>query len=148
MKTEKELRLIIGQLLKSQQLAVLATEFNHRPYASLMAFAYAENLKKIYFFTERATQKYNNVSRNGNISMLIDNRTNTIDDFKKAMAVTIKGQAKELSGAEKTEVEKLLLNRYPYLADYIHSSLATIFQFSIEEYVFVDEFQHTAALKP
>jgi uncharacterized protein YhbP (UPF0306 family) len=148
MKSVQEIKSAISQLLATQQLAVLATEANHHPHTSLMAFVSSEDLKKIYFATERATQKYNNISRNGNIALLVDNRTNTIDDFKKAIALTILGYAKELPEPEKKAAMDIFLNRFPHLRDFAKSSACSLFQLDVEHYVLVGEFQDVVSYKP
>lgn len=148
MKNKKEMKGITEILMASQLLCVLATEANHRPHASLMAFAYSEDLKRIFLATDRATQKYNNLSRNNHIALLIDNRTNSINDFAKAIALTVLGYAKELHGEERGEAANLLHARFDYLKDFIKSSSCSLFEIEIEQYILVDEFHQVNSWKP
>jgi hypothetical protein len=54
----------IKNLFDSQSLAVLATQSNAQPYASLVAFAATEDLKQIIFLTPNTTRKYANIESN------------------------------------------------------------------------------------
>lgn len=52
----------LRKLLRSQPLAVLTTQNQGQPYASLIAFASSDDLKSFYFATTRSTRKYANLS--------------------------------------------------------------------------------------
>ena len=62
MDTIAQLKQALNRLLSTQKLAVLSTFGNEQPYASLIAFAAADDLKHIIFATTRATRKYANLS--------------------------------------------------------------------------------------
>ena len=59
-----------------RRLAVLATQHEGKPYASLVAFAATDDLKTIIFATTRSTRKFVYLSSNPAVALLIDNRTN------------------------------------------------------------------------
>lgn len=84
----------IRELLESQKLAVLATHGQGQPYTSLVAFASSTDLREIYFATSRSTRKYDNVTANPKVSLLVDNRSNDVSDFHLAMAATALGHEK------------------------------------------------------
>ena len=86
----------LRKLLRSQPLAVLATQNQGQPYASLVAFASSDDLKSLYFATTRATRKYANLSGDSRVAMLVDNRSNNASDFSLAMAATATGTAVEV----------------------------------------------------
>jgi len=46
------------QLFTSQKLAVLSTQHQGQPHASLIAFAASDDLKELFFATRRATLKF------------------------------------------------------------------------------------------
>ncbi len=94
-KVKRDLR----KLLRSQPLAVLATQNQGQPYASLVAFASSDDLKSLYFATTRSTRKYANLSGDSRVAMLVDNRSNKASDFRWAMAATATGTAKEVDPA-------------------------------------------------
>jgi nitroimidazol reductase NimA-like FMN-containing flavoprotein (pyridoxamine 5'-phosphate oxidase superfamily) len=76
-----ELRQILSSLFASQKLAVLSSFGNEQPYASLVAFAFTEDLQHLIFATTRSTRKFANLSSESRVALLIDNRSNTEKDF-------------------------------------------------------------------
>ncbi len=86
----------IKNLLERQPLAVLATQDNGQPYTSLMAFAFTEDLRFLVFATATSTRKYMNIIEESRVALLIDDRSNNGEDFQKASALTILGEACEV----------------------------------------------------
>ena len=126
----------------SQPLAVLATQNGTAPYVSLVAFAANEKLTYLLFSTTRATRKYSNLLANPEVSMLIDNRKNTIEDFRDAMAVTALGRVEPIEDFERGIMEKLYLMKHPYLTDFLKSPTNAFLKIRIEKYIVVTRFQH------
>jgi len=60
-KNLSKLKRNLRKLLRSQLLAVLSTQNQGQPYASLVAFASSDDLKSLYFATSRSTRKYANL---------------------------------------------------------------------------------------
>ena len=83
-------------LLRKQPLAVLATQRGGHPYSSLVAFAASADLRRVVFVTSRATTKYRNLSEEPYVSLLIDSRTHSVEDFTIGAAVTVLGRAAEI----------------------------------------------------
>jgi len=67
----------ILDMLRCNRFAVLATVSDDQPYASLIAVTAADGYLKLIFATYRNTRKYNNIIRNGNVSILFENRSTT-----------------------------------------------------------------------
>ena len=84
-------------LLNSQPLALLATQNQGQPYASLVAFAASDDLKALFFATTRSTRKYANLSSDSRVAMLVDNRSNQASDFRWAMAQRRRARPKNWS---------------------------------------------------
>ena len=103
----------LGKLLQSQPLAVLATQNQGQPYASLVAFASSDDLKSLYFATTRSTRKYANLSGDSRVAMLVDNRSNKASDFRWAMAATATGTAEEVDSRERESALDLYLPNIP-----------------------------------
>ena len=76
------LREKLRKLFSVVQLAVLATEHDGSPYASLVAFAASDDLREIYFATDRETRKYSYLQENKQVALLVDNRSNGVEDFR------------------------------------------------------------------
>jgi nitroimidazol reductase NimA-like FMN-containing flavoprotein (pyridoxamine 5'-phosphate oxidase superfamily) len=135
----------LGQLrrfFESQPLAVLATQNGTAPYVSLIAFASTEKLTYLLFSTTKATRKYSNLLANPAVSLLIDNRKNTTEDFRDAMAVTAQGRVEPIEDFERSIMEKIFLMKHPYLADFLHSPTTVFLKIRIEKYIVVTRFQH------
>jgi len=83
-----DIRQDIKDLLDSQKLAVLSTQGEAGPYVSLVAFAAADDLKSILFATPVYTRKYDNLKRKPEVALLVDNRVNDADDFKRGKTIS------------------------------------------------------------
>jgi len=138
-----ELSSIIGRLLSSQRLAVLASYGDDQPYTSLVAFVASDDLRAIYFATTRATRKFANLTQCAQVSMLIDNRSNRQRDFHKGIAATALGSVSEV---EKSEAAEHYLRKHPHLKDFIESPSTALFQISVERYYLVSRFQNVLEL--
>jgi len=139
---KKELLEQLNDFFESQPLAALATQNGTAPYVSLVAFASDEKPKYILFSTTKATRKYSNLSANPSVSLLIDNRKNTIEDFKDAMAVTVLGKVEPIEDFERSIMEKIYLMKHPHLVDFLHSPTTAFLKIRVEKYIVVIHFQH------
>ncbi|MFQ3550139.1 MAG: pyridoxamine 5'-phosphate oxidase family protein [Armatimonadota bacterium] len=136
------------ELINSQKLAVLSTCSNEHPYVNLVAYSYSDDLCYFYFATTRATRKYNNLSQNPEVSLLIDNRSNSIKDFQDAKAVTIIGLAEELNEEQKQLAKDLYLSSHPYLEDFFSSPSSALFKIKVRKFILVTNFQNVFEIKP
>jgi hypothetical protein len=137
----------IGDLFGSQRLGVLATEGNGVPHTSLVAFACTEDLRKVSFGTTRASRKYTNILENPSVSMLIDDRRNDVNDFKDAVAVTIRKKAREPSGEERDSLIGEYMERHSYLGDFASSPTIAFMVIDVEAYNLVSRFQRVLELR-
>ena len=128
----------IANLLKEQRFAVIATQSKNEPYTNLVTFLVKEELKKIYFPTLKKTKKYENLSSNSRISMLIDNRGNKPKDIEKAMVVTAVGNSRE---TKDTNIADDFLDKHPYLKDFIDSPDCAMIELNVEKYIVVEKFE-------
>jgi nitroimidazol reductase NimA-like FMN-containing flavoprotein (pyridoxamine 5'-phosphate oxidase superfamily) len=132
----------LKKLLESQPLAVLATQSNGQPYASLVAFASSDDLKSLYFATTRATRKYANLSGDSRVAVLVDNRSNKASDFRWAMAATATGKAKEVISRRRKSALDLYLTKHPHLKDFVHSPTCALCEIKIQTFFVVTRFQN------
>jgi len=126
-------------LVKNQRFAVIATNDKDEPYTNLVSFMISEDLKKIFFPTSKNTKKFQNISKNSKISILIDNRGNNPEDIKNAIVVTAVGTSSQIID------EKIIYNflkKHPYLKDFIKSKDCAMIKIDIEKYVIVDNFEN------
>jgi heme iron utilization protein len=132
----------LRELCDSQQLAVLATDSDSRPYASLVAFAASSDLRRLFFATTRDTRKYANLRSNSRIALLVDNRVNRVDDFTSAVAVTVLGDSRELSGTERADAERLYLIKHPHLREFVSSPSCALVEVAVSSLYLVSRFQN------
>ncbi|MGD2104407.1 MAG: pyridoxamine 5'-phosphate oxidase family protein [Anaerolineae bacterium] len=141
--TESALR----DLFARQQLAVLATkESNGHPYANLMAFAVSDDLKTLLLVTSRATRKYANLSAEPRMALLIDSRSHHTSDIHEAMAVTVLGDAEEVSGAERRRLLPTYVAKHPHLKEFASSPSCALFRVRVRSYYLVRRFQEVTEL--
>ncbi len=141
MTTSISLPNILEDLCLSQPLAVLATADSSAPYANLVAVAFTLDLNHLFFATSRATRKWQNLSRNPQVSLLLDNRSNQVSDFSKAVAATIIGTAEEMTGEDRERGEKLYLAKHPNLRDFLTEPECALFKVTIGKIYLVTHFQ-------
>ncbi len=133
-------------LFQQQLHMVLATHDGATPYTSLMAFAAAAELDRLFFVTSRATHKYNNMVANSQVSALLDNRTNRSADFQSALAVTALGQAKELLGKDRNGPLALFLHRHPELESFCLAPSSALMAVMVRRYILVNRFDEVRLL--
>jgi nitroimidazol reductase NimA-like FMN-containing flavoprotein (pyridoxamine 5'-phosphate oxidase superfamily) len=120
------------------RFAVLATSDKGRPYASLIAFAFTPDRQTVIFGTPKATRKYRNIRDQRYVSILIDNRSQTPEDLRRAEAVTLVGTARPL----KTEKHiRVFTDKHPQLAGFIDEPGTALVAVTIEQAVYVTQFQ-------
>ena len=133
----------IKELLDKQKLGVLATQGEKYPYNTLVAYAFSEDLRYIFFATMKHTRKYTNLMKHPHVSILIDSRTNDVTDFKDAVALTVIGK---MVNTTPIEYRGLYLNRFPHLKDFIENLDTTIITLKIDKYIYVQRFQEVLEL--
>ncbi len=142
MKEKQQIKKILSGLFTSQKLAVLGTHQKGQPYGSLVAFAATPDLKNLLFATTRATRKFANLRSDPRVSMVLDNRSNRVADFRKAVAATALGRAKEVRGKEREKLAAIYLAKHPQLKDFVNSPTCALVKVRVEVYYVVWRFQN------
>jgi nitroimidazol reductase NimA-like FMN-containing flavoprotein (pyridoxamine 5'-phosphate oxidase superfamily) len=127
----------LAALLQDEPLAVLATSQKNAPYANLVAFAAARDLKAIYFCTPKNTRKFQNLAENPKVCFLIHNQGGKKGDFDAGLAVTALGLCREVSPENKEQVRELFLNKHPELTTFLDSAETALMHFKVENYICV-----------
>ena len=146
MEKPTDLRKKLRELFEKQRIGVLSTQKRNRPYASLVAFAVTDDLKSFVFATPRTTRKYSNIIASSRAALLIDNRSNKMSDFRKAMAVTAVGTVRELRKSGKSRLIQLYTGKHAHLEDFIRSPSCAVLCLEAETLHIVDRFQHVVEL--
>ncbi len=134
-------------LLTTQPLAVVATQQGGHPYTSLVAFAASEDLRRIVFFTSRATTKYRNLSEVPYVSLLIDSRTHSVEDFTAGAAVTVLGRVAEIGDKQGAALLDGFLRKHPHLEVFVRAPSTALCGVEVATYVLVTRFQHVVEMK-
>ena len=140
-----DIRQEIANLCSSQKLAVLCTQRENQPYASLVAFVISNDLKYLYLITPRTTRKFTNLEANPRVSVIINSSENQESDFHRAMAVTIIGSATEVSGRKRPGIIKNYLEKHPYWR-ISQSPTCALVQIKVKSYFLVKNFQNVMEL--
>ena len=146
MEKRTDIRKNLKELFDKQRIGVLSTQKKNRPYASLVAFAVTDDLKSFVFATPRTTRKYSNIMASKRAALLIDNRSNRMSDFRRAMAVTAVGTVRELRKSGKSRLIRLYTGKHSHLEDFIKSPTCAVLCLEAETLHIVDRFQHVVEL--
>ena len=138
----------VRKLLAGQALAVLATQGEAGPHASLVAFAATDDLCRVVFATDRETRKYANLVARPRVALLIDDRSHHESDFHKATAATVLGEAHEANGSDREELLAVYLDAHPHLADFVASPTCALIVVTVESCSVVTQFQNVMELVP
>lgn len=141
-KVDQALHERIEALLAEQPLAVLSTQREGQPYASLMAFGYTDDLKNIVVATGTSTRKHQNIMMDSRVALLVDNRANSEEDFHEAAALTVIGVARLIDSPERPFFENIYLSRHPYLKKFLQAPTTTFFKIEVLHYLLVTRFQN------
>jgi nitroimidazol reductase NimA-like FMN-containing flavoprotein (pyridoxamine 5'-phosphate oxidase superfamily) len=147
LKEKREMKKILHELFDTQRLAVLGTHREGQPYGNLVAFAATDDLKNLLLATTRATRKFANMTADARVSMLIDNRSNKVADFRNAVAVSATGKAREVRGREREKFLKPYLAKHPHLRDFVSSPTCALLTVRVDKYYLVYRFQNVLELK-
>jgi len=142
MSSEEEILESIESLSRSQHLGVLATQGNEYPYCTLVAYVVSKDLKEIIFATIRDTRKYRNIKKTPSVSLLIDSRTNQVNDFKDVEALTGVGSAEEISDELKSGYLRGYLEKHPSLEGFAKAPDCALMKIQVAKYILVQHFQN------
>lgn len=145
MQRDETLRLL-HSLFAAQRLAVLSTQRDGRPYASLVGFWAAPDARRLVFATTRTTRKFANLRADPWVALLIDSRENRESDFHRAVAVTAVGAAREAQGSERAALATAYLAKHPALRGFVESPTCALVVVDVDTYYLVTRFQHVVEL--
>jgi hypothetical protein len=144
---DNELFALVQGLFESQRSAALATQERGQPYLSLMAFAVTPDLRTMILATDRSTRKYVNLMVEPRVALLVDNRSNTPEDTRDAVAVTVLGEAGEVTPEAREKFLALFVGRHPHLQTFATSPNCALIAVQVATYVVVQRFAEVRELK-
>ena len=139
----------IRRVLEAEPYAVLATQGDGQPYASLVAFAMSEDFRTAVFATPIATRKYRLVTACDRVALLIDSRRAHPDDLMRIEAITATGRAVQVArGEEFVRWSRLLAAKHPHLATFVAAPSVALFRVEIIRFFHVERFQEVREWRP
>ena len=137
---------VVRDVLKTQNLGVLATFGEQDPYTSLVGFVMGENERTMIFTTLRNTRKYLYLIQRPEVSILINTGTNHASDFQESSAITAFGEAREAASSEKDSFKALYLTKFPFLKDFTLDAECAFIKVDIKKYLVVTRFQEVSEI--
>lgn len=127
-------------IVKANDLCVLATVSEGNPHCSLMSYISDEEGHAIYLITHKQTKKYINLMKNPTVSLLIDTREEEKGEKRiNIKALTVSGEFQKISDIGKKESIRLrFLKKHPHLADFLNDPDAEIFSIRIKSFQLLD----------
>ena len=134
MKNRKPINELIRDIIEAKRFAVLATESDGQPHASLMAVTAANDDKKLIFATYRSTRKYTNLIQNGKVAILFENKSIIDTNENEIHVLTAFGNAAEVNTEEDETYRQLHLLRHTELEFFLLNSDCAIFIVTVDAY--------------
>lgn len=127
----------VQKALQSCTFAVLATEGEGQPHASLVAITPSVDLTELIFATYRHTRKYNNLINNGNVAVLFENRCDTNLRQQDITVLTVFGHAEELNNIDFEVAFESHVTKHPEQRTFLLSKDCAIFRIKVAAYQLV-----------
>ncbi|PKP47777.1 MAG: hypothetical protein CVT94_10285 [Bacteroidetes bacterium HGW-Bacteroidetes-11] len=124
----------IEDIFRISRFAVLATESYGQPHASLIAVTPMENFRKLIFATYRNTRKYQNLTYNGKVAVLVESVDINRSGLKDSFVLTAFGQVEDIDIAEKDLVSRAHLERHPGLLSFMQSKDCALVRIKVDSY--------------
>ena len=127
-------------IVKANDLCVLATVSEGKPHCSLMSYVSDEEGDEIYMISHKQTKKYANLMANPIVSLLIDTREEEKGQRRiDVKALTVTGEFQTIKDPGKRNlIRSKFLKRHPHLADFLNDSGAEIFSIKIKSFQLLD----------
>lgn len=103
------------------RFAVLATQRDGQPHASLVAYTPVGGICCLAFATYRSTLKFRSLIESGRVAVLIDVRDPAEQAGGARVVLTAHGEASEASQQERAALTESLLARHPALDGFVRS---------------------------
>jgi len=123
-------------ILKANDLCVLATVSEGRPHCSLMSYISDEDGHEIFFISHKQTKKYANLMENPTVSLLIDTREEEKGQRRIYIkALTVSGEFQTINDSvKKGLIREKFLKRHPHLIDFLNDPGAEIFSIKAKSF--------------
>lgn len=124
----------IEDIFQISRYAVLATEGDWQPHASLIAVTPMENFRKLIFATYRNTRKYQNLTHNGKVAVLVESIDINRSGLKDSFVLTAFGQVEDIENKENNRIFETHLERHPGLLSFLQSEDCSLVRIKVDTY--------------
>jgi len=127
-------------IVKGNDLCVLATVSEGKPHCSLMSYISDEEGHEVYLISHKQTKKYVNLLKNPTVSLLIDTREEKKGQRRiDIKALTVIGEFQTIKDSGKKDIiRSKFLKRHPHLTDFLNDPGAEIFSIKIKSFQLLD----------
>jgi general stress protein 26 len=127
-------------IVKSNDLCVLATVSEGKPHCSLMSYISDEEGQEVYLISHKQTKKYSNLMENPTVSLLIDTREEERGQRRIYIkALTVSGEFQTIKDPMKRDfIRSEFSNRHPHLKDFLNDPGTEIFSIRIKSFQLLD----------
>ena len=126
-------------LLGSQVLAVLCTQGETGPYASLMAYCFHPEENSVFMVTRKGTKKYRNISDFPRVALLVDDRCPLAGSPGEAIpALTIQGTVTVEAGENEHDIRKQLGSRLPSLQMLLEDPESVLMRIVLDRFLLLE----------
>lgn len=124
----------IQHVLDVSRFAVMATQQEGQPHASLMAFTPMSGIRYLIVATYRTTLKYSNLSKDGRVAVLINNCIATGPSKYRDLVITAHGIATEVADDDRKMVKQAYLTRHPDFDEFLASPDCALLRVVVSAY--------------
>ena len=124
----------IENIFKTSRFAVLATEGDGQPHASLIAVTPMEGYRKLIFATYRNTRKYQNLTHNGKVAVLVESIDIKRSGLQESFVLTAFGHVEDIETTENKMVFEAHLERHPELLSFMQSEDCSLIRIKVDTY--------------
>jgi nitroimidazol reductase NimA-like FMN-containing flavoprotein (pyridoxamine 5'-phosphate oxidase superfamily) len=127
-------------IIRKNDLCVLATVSEGEPHCSLMSYVSDETGYEIYLVSRRDTKKYLNMTQNSSVSLLIDNREEKTGQVRSNIkALTVKGEFHAITDPGKKDAVRVRFQtQHPHLMKFLNDHGVEVFSIKIESLQLLD----------
>jgi nitroimidazol reductase NimA-like FMN-containing flavoprotein (pyridoxamine 5'-phosphate oxidase superfamily) len=124
----------IRRVLERNRFAVLATQRDGQPHASLMAFTPLEGLRFLAFATYRQTVKYASIQQDRRVAILVEDRDRDVRHAGGRLVLTALGEAIETPLEERQAHLATHAARHPDLQRFLSSPECEFIRVAVNAY--------------
>jgi heme iron utilization protein len=124
----------IEDALRISRLAVLATERDGQPHTSLIAITPVGGFRQLIFLTYRNTRKFENLTQNDKVAILIQGEDIYSQGHHKSFAISAFGSAREGKISEYEDALHAHLQRHQDIVGFMQKKDFALVLFTVDSY--------------